>query len=46
MKIPLVVAFNKCDVADAKIPLEWIENYEKFMEALSKRGNYLSTLNK
>lgn len=45
-KLPFVVIFNKCDVADSKIPLDWVRNYDSFLEALTKSDNYLATLSK
>jgi 50S ribosomal subunit-associated GTPase HflX len=42
----MVVVFNKCDVADSKIPLNWLRDYDSFTEALKNKDNYLSTLSK
>ncbi|CAD8171178.1 unnamed protein product [Paramecium octaurelia] len=45
-KLPMVIVFNKCDVADSKQPLEWLRNYDSFTEALKNKDTYLSTLSK
>ena len=46
MKLPLVLVFNKVDVASAKEPVEWMKDYDQFMEACKSRDTYLSTLSK
>jgi hypothetical protein len=46
MKLPMVLIFNKVDVASAKEPLEWIRDYDKFVEACKSRDTYLTTLSK
>jgi hypothetical protein len=45
-KIPLCVVFNKTDVCDCKFAAEWMTNYDKFDEALSKEDNYLASLSR
>ena len=46
MKLPTLVAFNKSDIADSNIPIDWLRNYDSFTDALSQNPNYLSTLSK
>ena len=31
MKLPMIVVFNKEDVADKKRVMEWMNDYDKFM---------------
>jgi len=45
-KIPLCVVFNKVDVMDCKFAQEWMTDYDKFDEALSKCDNYLASLSR
>jgi hypothetical protein len=45
-KIPLCVVFNKTDVMDCKFAQEWMTDYDKFDEALSKCDNYLASLSR
>lgn len=33
-RLPLVVVFNKCDVVSGEVCMEWMQDYEKFQEAL------------
>jgi ribosome biogenesis GTPase A len=35
-KIPLCVVFNKIDILDCKFATEWMTDFDKFDEALSK----------
>ena len=45
-KIPLCVVFNKIDIRDCKFAQEWMTDYDKFDEALSKEDNYLANLSR
>ncbi|KAJ7954980.1 GPN-loop GTPase [Quillaja saponaria] len=42
--LPLVLAFNKTDVAQHQFALEWMEDYEAFLAATSSDHSYTSTL--
>ncbi|CAN7109425.1 unnamed protein product [Brassica rapa subsp. narinosa] len=43
-RLPLVLAFNKTDVADHKFALEWMEDFEVFQAAIQSDNSYTSTL--
>ncbi|KAK3018603.1 hypothetical protein RJ639_004935 [Escallonia herrerae] len=43
-RLPLVVAFNKTDVAQHQFALEWMEDFEIFNAALDSDQSYPSTL--
>jgi len=45
-KVPLCVVFNKVDVMDCTFAKEWMTDFDKFDEALSKQDNYLSSLSR
>ena len=45
-KIPLCVVFNKTDIMDCKFASEWMTDFDKFDEALSKQDNYLASLSR
>ena len=36
MKLPLIVVFNKCDVADAIKPIEWMQDIQKNINSRNK----------
>ena len=46
--LPLVVVFNKTDVAPAEFAKEWMSDFEKFQEALDteRDQNYMTSLNR
>jgi len=46
--LPLVLVFNKTDVASADFAMEWINDFEKFQEALDEARNqtYMTSLNR
>lgn len=38
--------FNKCDVADHKVLLDWMADYDAFDAALSQDSTYAATLSR
>ncbi|XP_021750731.1 GPN-loop GTPase 1-like isoform X1 [Chenopodium quinoa] len=43
-RLPLILAFNKTDVAQHQFALEWMEDFEVFHAALESDESYTSTL--
>ncbi|KAI4335004.1 hypothetical protein L6164_013693 [Bauhinia variegata] len=43
-RLPLVLAFNKTDVAQHHFALEWMKDFEAFQAAISSDHSYTSTL--
>ncbi|KAK4257873.1 hypothetical protein QN277_007404 [Acacia crassicarpa] len=43
-RLPLILAFNKIDVAQHQFALEWMEDFEAFQAAVSTDHSYTSTL--
>ena len=37
MNLPIVIAFNKCDVCDASFAKEWMSDFETFLAAMDER---------
>ncbi|KAG5237129.1 ATP-binding family protein [Salix suchowensis] len=42
-RLPLVLAFNKTDVAQHQFALEWMEDFEAFQAAMRSDDSYMST---
>merc|ERR1711991_912843 len=42
-RLPFVLAFNKCDVASAEGPLEWMRDPEALYDALAADSTYMSS---
>ncbi|KAJ6768495.1 GPN-LOOP GTPASE [Salix koriyanagi] len=42
-RLPLVLAFNKIDVAQHQFALEWMEDFEAFQGAMRSDDSYMST---
>ncbi|KAK6922640.1 GPN-loop GTPase [Dillenia turbinata] len=45
-RLPLVLVFNKVDVAQHQFALEWMEDFEAFLAASESDNSYMSTLNR
>lgn len=45
-RLPLLLAFNKIDVADHAFALKWMEDFETFQAAIENDKSYSSTLSK
>ena len=43
MKLPLLLAFNKVDIAKENKVIEWMQDYQILQEVLSKKDDYMST---
>ncbi|XP_019054599.1 PREDICTED: GPN-loop GTPase 1-like isoform X2 [Nelumbo nucifera] len=43
-RLPLILAFNKTDIAKHEFALEWMEDFEVFHAALESDNSYTSTL--
>eukprot|EP00854_Cymbomonas_tetramitiformis_P024523 gene24523-29829_t len=45
-KLPLILAFNKVDVAKHDFAIEWMEDFEKFQEAIDSDSSYAASLSR
>lgn len=45
-KLPLLLVFNKVDVARHEFAVDWMRDYEAFSEALQKDTTYAATLSR
>jgi GPN-loop GTPase len=43
-KLPIIIVFNKTDIRSHAFAVEWMEDFEKFHDALSSDDSYQSTL--
>ena len=43
MKLPLLIAFNKADIAKNSKVTEWMDDYESLQAVLKKKDDYMST---
>ena len=43
MKLPLLIAFNKADIAKDSKVVEWMKDYDSLQKALKKKDDYMST---
>jgi GTPase SAR1 family protein len=43
MKLPLLIAFNKLDLAKENKVIEWMQNYQSLQSALRLKDDYIST---
>ena len=43
MKLPLLIAFNKSDIAKDTKVIEWMDDYESLQNVLKKQDDYMST---
>ena len=43
MKLPLLIVFNKLDIAKENKVIEWMQDYLSLQEALKKKDDYIST---
>ena len=43
MKLPLLIAFNKADIAKDSKVIEWMDDYESLQQVLRKKDDYMST---
>ena len=43
MKLPLIIAFNKADIAKENKVIEWMQDFQSLQEALKQRDDYINT---
>ena len=43
MKLPLLIAFNKLDLAKENKVIEWLQDFQSLQDALKKKDDYIST---
>ena len=43
MKLPMLIVFNKCDVADSAVPINWMKDFDSFIVIIfdfQQKGSY------
>merc|ERR1711971_733027 len=45
-RLPLVLVFNKCDVLGYEFVVDWLDDFNKFQEALANEDNYTASLSR
>ena len=43
MKLPLIIAFNKVDIAKENKVIEWLQDFQSLQDALRKKDDYISS---
>ncbi len=43
MKLPLLIAFNKLDIAKENKVIEWMQDFQSLQDALKQKDDYIST---
>jgi len=46
MKLPMIVVFNKCDIAPTDKLINWMQDSDSYVSSMPDDGNYLSCLNR